>query len=106
MRLSGALTIALEEGSVADDIGDLEQRVEQVVAARETLAKLARDLAERTPGEKSVILDLLTEALPRLLSAIGALWSYRGEREKATRATIAARLEAARWPTFAELTSG
>ena len=95
-----ALTIALEQGKGADDRADLDARIERATAARETLGRRARDLAAGTRGPA---LDLLTSALPTLLSAVGALWTRRTDRDAATRATIATRLEAARWPAFADI---
>ena len=95
-----ALTVALEEGKGADDRADLDARIERATAARETLGRRAQDLAAGTRGPA---LDLLTSALPSLLSALGALWHRRGDRDAATRATIAARLDAARWPPFADI---
>jgi hypothetical protein len=97
-----ALGVALGEGA-PDDLADLEARIDRAVAARETLATRARDLASRAPAEKSEALDLLAKALPALLSAVGALWQRRGERDTATRAAIAARLDAARWPPFVDI---
>lgn len=99
----GALTVALEQGEGADDLENLQDRFAQAVSAREKLAKLAGDLAERAPGEKVAVLDLLAKALPNLLSAIGALWQRRDERDAAIRATIAARLKGTRWPAFANI---
>jgi hypothetical protein len=95
-----ALAIALESGSGPDDRADLDARVERATAARETLGRRAQDLAAGTRGPA---LDLLASALPSLLSAIGALWTRRADRDAATRATIATRLDAARWPPFADI---
>jgi hypothetical protein len=95
-----ALTVTLEQGQTPEALADLESRVARAVAARETLARRARDLSADTKGPA---LDLLAQALPSLLSALGALWQRRGDRDAATRATIAARLEAARWPPFADI---
>jgi hypothetical protein len=95
-----ALTIALEQGKGADDRADLDARIERATAARETLGRRAQDLAAGTRGPA---LDLLVSALPTLLSAVGALWTRRTDRDAATRATIATRLEAARWPPFADI---
>lgn len=95
-----ALTIALGESKGPDDRADLDARIERAAAARETLGRRARDIAA---GGKGPALDLLANALPSLLSAIGALWNRRADRDDATRATIAARLDAARWPAFADI---
>jgi hypothetical protein len=95
-----ALTVALGEGKGADDHADLDARIERAVAARETLGACALDLATGTRGPA---LDLLAKALPALFSAVAALWSRRGDRDAATRSTIAARLDAARWPPFADV---
>ena len=84
-----ALTIALEQGTGADDRADLDARIERATAARETLGRRA--------------LDLLASALPTLLSAVGALWTRRTDRDASTRATVAGRLDAARWPAFGEI---
>jgi hypothetical protein len=101
-----ALTIALEQGAAVDDITDLEARLGQACAAREKLGLQAMALAEAAPGEKGVVLDLLSEALPDLLAALGALWRHWVQREAGLRTTIAERLQAARWPAFAEIAAG
>lgn len=94
-----ALTVALEQGQGVDDRADLEARMERASTARETLGRRAEELAA---GTKGAVLDLLASAVPTLFSAISALWKRRGDRDAAARATIAARLDAARWPAFAE----
>jgi hypothetical protein len=97
------LSVALEQGKGADDVADLEARIGRAVAAREALARRALDLAAGA-GEKSGLIDLLApQALTGLLAAIGALWRRRADRDASTRQTIAARLEAARWPPFADI---
>ena len=95
-----ALIIALHQGKGADDIVDIDTRMSQAVGARETLARRATDLAA---GKKSAGIDLLAKALPSLLLAVGALWRRCGESDVSTRATIAARLESARWLPFADI---
>ena len=95
-----ALIVALHQGKGADDIAEIESRMSQAVAAREMLARRATDLA---PREKNAGIDLLIKALPGLLPAVGALWRRCGERDASTRATIAARLDSARWLPFAEV---
>jgi len=95
-----ALTISLEQGKDPDDRADLDARIERATAARETLGRRAQELAAGTRGPA---LDLLASALPSLLSAVGALWSRHSDRDAATRTTIAARLDAARWPPFADI---
>jgi hypothetical protein len=98
-----ALTVALEEGKGADPLADLEARLCRAVVAREALAKSALDLAAGS-GAKAGLIDLLAPgALTGLVSAIGALWRRGEDRDAATRATIAARLESARWSPFAEI---
>jgi hypothetical protein len=90
-------------GKGADDLADLEARLARAVAAREGLARRALDLAAGA-GTKSALIDLLApEAIKALVAAVGGIWSRRGERDKALRATIASRLEAARWPAFADV---
>jgi hypothetical protein len=97
-----ALIIALEQGTGADDRADLDARIERATAARETLGRRAQDLAAGA-GARGPALDLLTSALPALLSAVGALWTRRTDRDASSRAAIATRLDAARWPAFADL---
>jgi hypothetical protein len=101
-----ALIVALQQGGGVDDPADLEARMTAAVAARETLGRQARALAEAAPGEKSVVVDLLTSALPDLLAPLGALWGHWTKGAADLRATIAERLEAARWPAFAEVGGG
>jgi len=100
-----ALAIALEEGKGADDLAALEARVARAVAARERLARRALTLAaEAGGGIKSALIDLLApEAIKAVVAAIGGLWRRRAERDKALRQAIAAQLEGARWPAFADL---
>ena len=50
-----ALIVALETGGSADGLPELEARMALAVAARETLARLANDLAARRPGEKGMV---------------------------------------------------
>ena len=98
-----ALTVALEQGKGADDLADLEARLGRAVAAREALARRALDLAAGA-GTRSALVDLLApEAMKALFAAIGGLWRRRADRDAALRQTIATRLEAARWPAFADL---
>ncbi len=97
-----ALTVALEQGKGADDLADLESRLSRAVAAREALARRAVALAAGA-GTRSALIDLLApEAIKVLVAALGGLWRRRADRDAAARATIAARLEAARWPPFAD----
>jgi hypothetical protein len=101
-----ALRIALEQGKGADDLADLEARLARAVAAREVLARRAKELSETDSGSKSVLVDILApEAAKGLAAAVGGLWRRRGEREKAVREAIADRLETARWPDFAAIGS-
>jgi hypothetical protein len=101
-----ALIVALRQGSRVDDPDDLKARMASAVAARETLGRQARALVEAAPGEKGVVVDLLKVALPGLLGALGTLCGHLTKEETDLRATIAERLEAARWPRFAKVGNG
>ena len=98
-----SLVVALEQGKGASDLASLETRLAKVVAARQALAERAWALVGDQAGEKGVLVDLLSDALPYLLTAVGALWTQIAARDALTRKTIATQLEAARWPLFAEI---
>ena len=97
------LVVALEQGKGANDLASLETRLAKVVAARQALAERARALVGDQAGEKGVLIDLFSDALPYLLTAVGALWTQFTARDALTRKTIVTQLEAARWPPFAEI---
>lgn len=96
-----AFTIALAEGRGLDDRAGLEARLGRAAAARAALGQQATELARAEATEKGVVLDLLKDVLPDLMTALGVLWTRWSEGEAHLRETIAARLEAARWPPFA-----
>jgi len=100
----GALVVALDQGNGADDLTDLETRIAEAASARQALGTMAQALADAGPTERSVLVDLIAQSLPSLLSAIGALWNRRGDSDEIARKTIATRLEAARWPAFDAIT--
>ena len=90
------------------DAPELRHRVEAVVAQRQALCRQVDAVvgtALRQQAARTSAADLLAQgsgaALPSLFEAAIQIWQAYRAAEEASRATIIARLEAARWPAYA-----
>jgi len=99
--LIAGLIVALAKGAEPASLSDLEERLQRGVAAREAFCAEVARLVPARPGEKSVIVDLVSGALGPLIEAVQALWLGIREADQLTAKTIQTQLEAARWSDFA-----
>jgi hypothetical protein len=89
------------------DAPDIRHRVEAIVTQRQALCRQVDAVvgtALRQQGARTSAADLLAEgsgdALPPLFEAAVQIWQAYRAADEASRATIVARLEAARWPAY------
>lgn len=75
--------------------------MERAVASRETLANMTIGLAQRGPGEKNGVVDLLMVVLQHSALAIRPAWICQTDGDRTTRASTTARLDAAHWSASA-----
>jgi hypothetical protein len=87
------------------DAPEIRHRVEAVVTQRQALCRQVDAVVGTALRQQGARTDLLAEgsgdALPPLFEAAVQIWQAYRAADEASRATIVARLEAARWPAYA-----
>jgi hypothetical protein len=101
------LIAALAEGGNPGSLPTLQGDLERGASALKAFCKAAEDLASATPGEKSVLMDMLKGAVEQLVNplsqGVAAIYNDHRNDKAATRLTIRTQLEAAKWPDFGEV---
>jgi hypothetical protein len=103
------LIVALARKGEPTSLPDLEARIQRGFEAREAFCKSVQALAPSGAGQKSVIADIVKDAVGGVVGpvvdAIKAIWIRSKDDETLMRKTIQTQLEAALWPAFASISS-
>jgi hypothetical protein len=97
------LIVALAGKGEPTGLPDLEARMQRGFDAREAFCKSVQALAPSSPGQKSVIADIVKGAVGPVIDAIKAIWTRSRDDDALMRRTIQTQLEAASWPQFASI---
>jgi hypothetical protein len=94
------LDVTLARRRAPADLPSLQARMEQGAALRQAFCAAVLDRAPLTPGERSVLPNLLDAFAKPLADGVAGLWGWWREDDALRRDTIRAQLEATRWPDF------
>ena len=101
------LVIVLAQKGTPESLPSLEAKLQRSASGLWELCKTAGDLTPGTEGQKNVLVDIakatIEPVVKSLIAGVAELYNNYGRAEELTRATIQTQLEAARWPTFAEV---
>jgi hypothetical protein len=104
--ISGLIT-ALTLNETPKSLQNLEKDLQSATSNLADFCNTVSDLVPKTPGNKSVLSDIVTAAIEPLLKAlsdgVAALYNNHRDDDALIRKTIQTQLEAARWPDFAEV---
>jgi hypothetical protein len=101
----GALIVALTEQKPPEDQMELEQQLSRGVEARDAFCQRALALVPPSPGEsKGGVADLVGGVAGPMVEILLELFKQAREDDRLRRKTIETQLEAAKWPSFAQVT--
>jgi hypothetical protein len=101
------LIVALAQDGRPEGLPSLNTRLERGATDLGKLCQTVMDLVPNTSGHKNVLIDIARGALEPLINSLkeaaAALYNNYRKDGAETRLTIRTRLEAAKWPTFADV---
>jgi hypothetical protein len=104
--IAGLIT-ALSAGQAPASLSSLQAKLSSGVSALHEFCDTVSNLLPDTAGQKNVVVDIAKVAIEPLLKmlsdGVSTLYSNHRNDDALTRRTIQTQLEAARWPTFAEV---
>ncbi len=102
------LTTALSAGQTPESLSSLQSKLGSGVSGLEEFCSMVSNLLPKTDGQKGIGTDIakmipIETLLNKLSDGVSALYNNHRSDDALTRRSIQTQLEAARWPTFAEV---
>jgi hypothetical protein len=105
--IAGLIT-ALSAGQTPESLSSLQTKLSGGVSGLAEFCSMVSKILPKTDGQKGIATDIakmipIETLLNRLSDGVSALYNNHRSDDALTRKTIQTQLEAARWPTFAEV---